>query len=275
MTVRAALAQAAARLAGTSDSARLDAELLMAHACGVSRSDLLLRHLNEPEPDAFAAMLARRIGREPVAYIIGEAEFRGLTLIVSPAVLIPRGDSETVVEAALAAKPDARRVLDCGTGSGALLLALLAQWPHAHGVGVDASPDAAQVAQANAKLTGLAERAAIHVRDWTQPGWVDDLGRFDLIVANPPYVETGAELAPDVREFEPHEALFAGPDGLADYALLVPQLANLLAPGGVAVFEIGHAQAPAVSAIAAAAGLSAELRRDLAGRPRALILRRV
>jgi release factor glutamine methyltransferase len=212
--------------------------------------------------------------REPVAYIIGEAEFRGLTLGVTPAVLIPRGDSETVIEAALDAMPGAQRVLDCGTGSGALLLALLTELPAATGVGIDASPEACAIAEANARALALGDRARVRAADWSRPGWADDLGRFDLIVANPPYVESDATLAPDVRDHEPASALFAGPEGLDDYRVLVPQLAPLLEPGGVAVLEIGHAQGESVAAIAARAGFATALRRDLGGRPRALILRR-
>lgn len=275
MSVRLAIAEAADALAATSDTPRLDAELLMAALLGVSRSEMLLRRMFDEVPSGLGHLLRRRMEHEPVAYIIGHAEFRGLSLEVTPAVLIPRGDSETVVEAALAAKPGARRVLDCGTGSGALLLALLDALPEARGVGIDASPAAAEVARGNAERLGLAGRARIAVADWTRPGWADALGAFDLVVANPPYVEDGAELAPDVRDHEPAAALFAGPDGLADYRALVPQLSALLAPGGVAVVEIGHAQAEPAGAIAAAAGFAAELRRDLAGRPRALILRPV
>ena len=135
MTAGEAIRAAAERLAAISDTARLDAEVLMAHAFAVSRSDLLLRHMRDPEPAGFAALVERRATSEPVAYIVGHQDFFGLTLAVSPAVLIPRGDSEVLVEAALAARPDAVRVLDCGTGSGALLLAVLANIPGAKGIG--------------------------------------------------------------------------------------------------------------------------------------------
>jgi release factor glutamine methyltransferase len=260
-------------LAATSDTARLDAEVLMAHALGVTRSELLLRHMADPVPARFAELVARRQLHEPVAYIVGEQEFFGHSLIVTPAVLIPRGDSEVLVDAALKAKPDARRVLDCGTGSGALLLAVLAGLPAAQGVGIDRSPDALTVATANAARLGLAERATLQARDWHQPGWSAGLSRFDLILANPPYVESGAELSPSVRDHEPAAALFAGPEGLDDYRVLVPQLPDLLASGGIALVEIGSTQAEAVSAIAAGAGFTVTLHRDLGGRARVLELK--
>jgi release factor glutamine methyltransferase len=274
--VAKALRDTAEALAATSDTARLDAELLMAHALGVSRSELLLRHTGAPVPESFAALVERRQGHEPVAYILGEQEFRGLSFRVTPDVLIPRGDSEIVVEAALAARPAARRVLDCGTGSGALLLAVLSELPAATGVGIDRSSAALAVAQGNADSLGLAARAAFAEADWTAHGWADALGGpFDLILANPPYVEDAADLAPSVHAHEPHGALFAGPEGLDDYRVLIPQLPWLLAPEGAAVVEIGHAQAEAVAAIAAAAGFAAMLHRDLGDRPRALEMRRV
>jgi release factor glutamine methyltransferase len=209
-----------------------------------------------------------------VAYILGQQEFYGLPLRVTPAVLIPRGDSETLVDAALAAKPDAKRVLDCGTGSGALLLAVLTNLPEASGVGIDRSPEALAVASENAAALGLANRAQMLSGDWSQPAWRAALGGpFDLILANPPYVEDAADIAPSVRGHEPAGALFSGPEGLDDYRILVPQLPRLLAPHGVALVEIGHTQAEAVSAIAISAGLTAVLHRDLGGRPRALEMR--
>lgn len=270
MTVAERLRDAAAALGPGASTARLDVELLMAHALGVSRSDLLLRHMRDPAPSAFEPLFARRRASEPVAYIMGHAEFWSLDLAVTPEVLIPRADSETLVEAALAARPDARRVLDCGTGSGALLLAVLSALPKARGVGIDRSPGALAVAAGNAERTGLAARAMFHERDWDVPGWASGLDRFDLILANPPYVEDAAELEAVVRDHEPAGALFAGAEGLDAYRVLVPQLPGLLAPGGVALVEIGWRQAEAVAAIAAGAGLSTRLHRDLGGRPRAL-----
>jgi release factor glutamine methyltransferase len=273
MTVGEAIRAAATRLAATSDTARLDAELLMAHALAMTRSEMLLRALRDPAPAGFAPLVERRAAHEPVAYITGEAEFYGLTLRVTPATLIPRGDSETLVEAALARAGESGRALDLGTGSGALLLALLAKRPGWQGTGLDASEAALAIAAKNAEILELAARAAFQLRDWHAPGWADDLGTFDLILCNPPYVEDAAELDPDVRNYEPASALFAGPEGLDDYRVLIPQLGKLLTPGGFAVLEIGADQADAVSAIAAGAGFVTDLRRDLARRPRALILR--
>ena len=269
MLVSAALRDAADYLAATSDTARLDAEVLMAHALCVSRSDLLLRHMRDVAPEGFAPLVARRSHHEPVAYIIGEQEFFSLNFRVTPDVLIPRADSEVLVEAALAARPDARLVLDCGTGSGALLLAVLANLAEANGVGVDRSAAALRVASGNAAALGIA-RAGFCERDWSQPGWADGLGRFDLVLANPPYVEAGAELSPSVRDFEPAGALFAGADGLDDYRILIPQLPGLMASGGVAMVEIGHRQAEPVARIATGVGLDSRLHRDLAGRARVL-----
>ena len=275
MTIALAIREAAEALAGCSDTPRLDAELLMAHMLGVSRSDLLLRHMKDsPPPPGYAHLIVRRMRHEPVAYIIGIQEFYGLDFIVTPDVLIPRGDSEVLVEAALSARPDAARVLDCGTGSGALLLAVLHGLSAAEGVGIDRSEAALVVACSNAEALGLAHRARMIAADWHQPGWADALGQFDLILANPPYVEDDADLSPSVRDHEPAAALFAGPEGLDDYRILVPQLPALLAPGGVALVEIGATQADAVNAIADAAGLSARLHRDLAGRPRVLEMTR-
>ncbi len=272
MTVGEAIRAAADRLAAASDTARLDAELLMAHALGVSRSDMLLRAMRDPSPETFPPLVERRLGHEPVAYITGTAEFYGLTLAVTPATLIPRGDSETLIEAALEIAGDSGRVVDLGTGSGALLLALLASRAGWQGVGVDASAPALAVAAGNAAALGMAERSQWLNRDWHAPGWAEGLGTFDLVLCNPPYVEAGAPLDRQVRDHEPASALFAGPHGLDDYRVLIPQIAALLTQDGTAIFEIGAGQADAVSAIAAAAGFAATLRRDLAGRPRALIL---
>jgi len=270
-TVAERLRDAAEALAPTSSTARLDAELLMAAALGASRSQLLLRHMRDPAPEGFEALLARRLAHEPVAYILGTAEFYGLAFEVNPGVLIPRADSETAIEAArdaFADRPPAR-VLDCGTGSGALLLTALSLFPAATGVGIDRSGDALAVAQRNAARLGLADRAEMRLADWDQPGWSRDLGGpFDLVLANPPYVEDDAALEAAVRDHEPHGALFAGPEGLDAYRVLIPQLPGLLAPDGLALVEIGSTQAEAVSAIGTAAGMQARLHRDLANRPR-------
>ena len=272
-TVSETIREAAAALSETSGTARLDAELLMAHALGVSRSDLLLRMMQSEPPEAFARLIERRLTNEPVAYILGSQHFFGREFVVTPDVLIPRPDSESVMEAALHASPKPRRVLDCGTGSGALLLTVLAERPDARGAGIDSSPAALDVASRNAAALGLAERADMRLSDWTKSDWADGLGQFDLVIANPPYVETSANLASDVREFEPAAALFSGPEGLYDYRILIPQLPQLLTENGVAVLEIGHSQAAAVAKIASEQGFTSEVRQDLAGRDRAVILR--
>jgi release factor glutamine methyltransferase len=272
-TVAEAIRAATLALGEGTDTARLDAELLMAEALDCTRSEMFLRRMHDPAPAPYAALVQRRAAHEPVAYIRGYQEFFGLGFRVTPDVLIPRGDSEVLVEVALAAKPDARRVLDLGTGSGALLLALLSELTEAEGIGIDRSVAALTVATGNARALGLAERTRLEQRDWTKPDWSDVLGRFDVILCNPPYVEDDADLAPSVRDFEPPGALFAGDDGLEDYRVLIPQLPALLAPGGVALVEIGHRQAKAVTALAANAGMTAVLHRDLGNRPRALELK--
>ena len=276
MTIADAIRAAAERLSATSDTARLDAELLMAHVLGVSRSQLLLLRMRDeaaPHAAGFDRLVERRAAQEPVAHLLGVQEFFGLEFAVTPDTLIPRGDSETIVQAALDCAPQDARVLDMGTGSGALLLAFLHERPGARGVGIDASAAALAVASANGQRLGLAKRAQFVQANWLESGWAHDLGRFDLVLCNPPYVESDAILDPDVREFEPATALFAGPEGLDDYRAVVPQLGKLLVPGGVAIFEIGAGQAEAVGAISSESGFAVETRRDLADRPRALILR--
>ena len=273
MTIADAIRAATQQLEPVTDTARLDAELLMAHALGATRSDVLLRHMQDAAPGTFAALVERRMQHEPVAYIIGVQEFYGLQFAVGPGVLIPRADSETTLLAALDAAPANARVLDCGTGPGTLLLAFLAERPEAAGLGIDASHTALEFAARNAQSLGLTHAAQFLQADWTQAGWADPLGQFDLILANPPYVETGARLAPDVANWEPPEALFAGRDGLDDYRILIPHLRALLRENGVAVLEIGAAQAGAVEQIASESGFATTLHRDLAHRSRALVLR--
>ncbi|MEL7199751.1 MAG: peptide chain release factor N(5)-glutamine methyltransferase [Pseudomonadota bacterium] len=278
MIVSEAIRQATMKLGETSDTARLDAELLMAHALRVSRSDMLIRMMDEPAPSEFLPLVGRRSRHEPVAYITGWTEFYGRRFDVEPGVLIPRGDSEVLIEAALEACPHPKRVLDLGTGSGALLLTLLCEKPKASGVGIDASDIAIDISGANAiALENAGELDGgtswdFQRLDWSDQGWARELGVFDLIVCNPPYVEEDAGLDPDVEDYEPASALFAGPDGLDDYRILIPQLRGLLVENGVALFEIGHTQANAVSKIAQNAGFTVELRHDLANRPRVLIL---
>ncbi|HVI98372.1 MAG TPA: peptide chain release factor N(5)-glutamine methyltransferase [Sphingomonas sp.] len=267
--MRQALATAAAQLAPVSATPRLDAELLMAHALGIPREALLLAHLDAPIPPAFAGLLARRLRHEPVAYITGTRAFWTIELAVGPGALIPRPDSETLIEAALDhfAGRAPRTILDLGTGPGTLLLAALDQWPQATGLGVDRSADALAMARANADRLGMAARARFVEGDWA----AGVAGPFDLVLANPPYVGTAEELPPEVREHEPAGALYAGADGLDAYRAIVPDLARLVAPGGVAILEIGHEQAEAVGALVAGTGRSWSLRRDLAGRPRAIV----
>jgi len=260
--VRQALIAAAERI--DSPTARLDAELLMAHALGVTRSDLILRHLADAVPDGFEALLRRRLSHEPIAYITGTRAFWTIDLEVGPGVLVPRADSETLLEVAVAHFGDRKpaTILDLGTGPGTLLLAALAEWPEAAGLGVDASEPALAYARRNAARLGLPAKFALG-------NWADGVsGRFDLILANPPYIGTGEALPAEIRDHEPGEALFAGADGLDDYRRIVPDLARLLAPGGIAVLEIGYTQAEAVSALVCQHRLVPSVTNDLKGLPR-------
>ena len=268
--IRQALADASSQLAAVTDTPGLDAELLMAHALGVSRQDLLLRHLDDPVPDAFEPLLRRRLAHEPVAYITGSRAFWTIELQVGPGALIPRPDSETLIEVAIEHFDEGApaRILDLGTGPGTLLLAALDQWPQAHGLGIDASEQALAYARMNAERLGMAHRAEFRIGDWTEG--LD--GPFDLILANPPYIGTHEPLPAEVREHEPSSALFAGIDGLDDYRRIIPDLPRLLAPGGVAVLEIGWTQAKAVSALALQHGLLPAVHSDLGGRPRVVLL---
>lgn len=267
-TVRSLLRDAAVRIGG--DTPRLDAEVLLAHHLGCTRGDLLLNQTSDVDEQGFEILLSRRVAGEPVAHITGLREFWSLTLKVTSDTLIPRPDTETLVEVALklCRQPPAR-ILDLGTGTGALLLASLSEWPQATGLGVDASAAALAVAQENARLTGIDERAAFRHGNWGEG--IGD--RFDLILSNPPYIADTEELSCEVRTHEPASALFAGADGLDDYRRIIPQLPDLLTPGGLAVLEIGYLQASAVQAIAADNGFSTTLHLDLAGRDRCVALR--
>ena len=271
MNIPHALRAAAERLAGKSDSPRLDAELLLAHALGIEREELLRRLHDLPVPDGFAVLVERRVAGEPVAYIMGTRDFWTITLRVTPDVLIPRPDTETLLEAALdhfGKQPGPRRILDLGTGSGALLLAALDEWRQATGVGVDQSETALAVARDNAERLGLASRA-----DFRQGNWGQGIAeRFDLILINPPYISSHAMLPRDVAGHEPHSALFAGPDGLDDYRRLAPQIPALLADGGMAAIEIGFDQGQSAATLFAQQGMEVRCRKDLAGRDRCLII---
>ena len=267
-----ALHEAVRRLPDCTDTPRLDAELLLAHAFGIERDQLLLRPPSGPVPPVFEELLRRRCAGEPVAYIVGRRAFWNIELEVGPGALIPRPDSETLIEAAcehFARTDGPERILDLGTGPGTLLLAALDQWPRASGLGVDSSEAALAYARRNAERLGLAPRAQFRRGDWAKK--VTE--RFDLLLCNPPYVAKGAELGPGVLEHEPAEALFGGADGLDDYRRLAPEVGRLLAPGGLAAIEIGYDQGESAAALFAAEGLKPDLARDLGGRPRALLIR--
>jgi release factor glutamine methyltransferase len=273
------LCQAGQRLRGAAiEAPRLEARRLLAHVLGTTEEALLRDPRAAVPADKaahFAALLARRVAHEPFAYLTGRVGFWTLELEVSPATLIPRADSETLVEAALAACPDkgaALRVLDLGTGTGALLLAVLSELPTASGVGIDLKPAAAALAARNAARLGLAARARFLAGDWAAAV----RGPFDLVLCNPPYIESGAipALMPEVARHEPASALDGGADGLAAYRHIIADLPRLLAPRGVAVLELGQGQQAAVEALGRKADLTPEAcRADLGGVPRALVLR--
>jgi release factor glutamine methyltransferase len=257
------------------DSPRREARLLLAHALEISMPDLVRDPHRPADPAAYETVLARRAAHEPLAYILGEREFWSLSFAVSPAALIPRPESETLIEAALAVFADRappRRILDLGTGSGCLLLAALYEFPQAFGIGVDRSFAAARLAGTNAALLGLADRAVVLCADWSAPLRT----RFDLILCNPPYIPTSdiGGLMPEVALHEPVTALDGGPDGLVAYRQIIVTLRCLLRCGGVAVLELGIGQDAAVAALAADCGMVATTRPDLAGIPRALVLTR-
>lgn len=263
----------AARLTAAGvDNAGLDTRLLLAHALGVDQATML-RDQTVAVPSAFEPLLARRAAREPLALILGRQGFWTLDLEVSRDTLIPRADSETLVEAVLAARPDRRtalRVLDLGTGTGCLLLAVLSEYPGAWGVGVDIAPGAAVLAARNAAGAGVAARASFVVADWATA----ISGQFNVVLSNPPYIPAWElpGLMPEVAGFEPWRALDGGVDGLVAYRSLLACLPGLLAPGGLAVFELGHHQSSVVQPLAEQAGFSATVRLDLNGVERALVL---
>jgi release factor glutamine methyltransferase len=261
------------------DTPELDARLIVGHALGLDHHALTLevaRVLTRPDADRLGAVAARRLAREPVARIIGLKEFWSLPLHVTSAVLVPRPETETVVEAALAVaeRGHALRIADIGVGSGAILLALLSELPNACAIGTDRDARALGVARRNAGHLGFAGRAAFVACDFGAAL----AGSCDLVVSNPPYVATRdiATLAPEVRDFDPRLALDGGADGLTAYRAIAADAKRLLAPGGWLVVEIGHGQAEAVSAMFAGSGLQTPEppRRDLAGVPRVVMARR-
>jgi release factor glutamine methyltransferase len=279
-TIETARRALAARLQSTAnDSAELDARLLLGHALGLDLTGIITaaqRRLTADESARLEEFAGRRLAGEPVARILGEKEFWGLPLQLSPATLVPRPDTETVVELALELlraggnldRP--LRIADLGTGSGAILLALLSELPAAQGFGTDVSERALQTAAANAARTGLSTRATFIACDYAS----GLSGRFDLIVSNPPYVRSAdiAGLAQEVRNHDPLAALDGGADGLDAYRTLIPQAAGLLAPGGALIVEAGAGQSSQIQALMAAAGLTSITapRADLGGIPRAV-----
>jgi release factor glutamine methyltransferase len=266
-----ALADAARQLSETSDTARLDSELLMAEALHIDRDRLILSPPDRQVPKRFWTMVGRRKKGEPVAYITGRRAFWNIDLHVGPGALVPRPDSEVLIASAIEhfeGTPGPQRILDLGTGPGTLLLAVLDVWPKASGIGIDVTRRALAYASANSRRLGFETRAR-----WKLGNWAEGIKeKFDLILCNPPYIAESAELGPGVREFEPDEALFAGEQGLDAYRALAPQLPQLLEEGGLAAVEIGADQAEPATGLLARGGLQARVAQDLAGKPRAVLL---
>lgn len=258
------------------EAARREARTLLVDAAGLSREEVLLhpdRGLDDGrQTRRYEEWLARRASREPLAFILGWQEFWSLRFRVSPATLIPRADSETLITAALQARPGGvRSVLDLGTGTGCLLLAALSEFRTAWGIGIDRNPAAARLAAENARDLGLGGRAAFLCADWAAP--VN--ARFDLVLGNPPYIPAAdiSRLMPEVARHEPRSALDGGADGLEAYRTIIEALPALLAPGGLAVLELGIGQREPVTALATAAGFKHVWSgRDLAGIERALAI---
>jgi len=271
------LRDAASRLrAAGVDHPQREARLILAHVLGVSSSDAILREGDEVDGRRladFEGAVDRRAAHEPLSRIRGWREFYGRRFQVSPAVLDPRPDTELLVEAALERLPPDGRVLDLGTGSGCILLTLLAERPGAAGAGVDLSPGALDVARANALDLGLWDRALLIDGGWEA---ARPLGRFDVVVSNPPYIPSAdiPGLDPDVREHDPMLALDGGPDGLAPYRDICALAGDLLTPGGWLLMEVGAGQADDVLALAAASGLAAiGALEDLNGIRRVVVVR--
>ncbi|GAB4150683.1 MAG: peptide chain release factor N(5)-glutamine methyltransferase [Sphingomonadales bacterium] len=260
-------------------SARLDAEVLAAHVLGRDRLVLLTAPpalIDQQQRARFDALIVARAKGAPVAYLTGQREFWGFDFAVGPAVLIPRPDSETLIEAVLAAWPSARAgpsILDLGVGSGCLLLSLLKAWPQARGIGVDLSAAALAQARDNAARLGVDQRAVFRQGDWwqaLQPGE----GPFDVIIANPPYIDHQAlaGLAPEVRAHEPRLALDGGSDGLDAYRAILGGIDGWLATPGLLAMEIGHDQKDAVMALLPPAlARRARAVKDLAGHDRVIL----
>ncbi|HET7371424.1 MAG TPA: peptide chain release factor N(5)-glutamine methyltransferase [Gammaproteobacteria bacterium] len=263
---------------GGIDSAELDARLLTSDVLGLDLTGMIAaanRMLTSGESNRLESFAQRRLAGEPVARILGHKEFWGLSLQLSPVTLVPRPDTETVVELALeilraGASDRPLRIADLGTGSGAILLALLAELPQAQGIGTDISTAALQTAAANAARAGLAKRAGFVACDYAS----GLCGPFDLIVSNPPYIRSAdiAGLAIEVRDHDPPAALDGGPDGLDAYRVLIPQAADRLAPGAALVLEAGQGQSADIEALMNAAGLilAWPIKGDLAGVRRAV-----
>ncbi len=259
LTLVQAWTQARKRLeAAGVDAPVIDARLMLEAAAAATRTDILTdphRVISDEQAQALDAFLVRREAREPVSHILGKKGFWTVELKVTRDVLTPRPDTETVVDALLKSLPaeEPMRILDLGTGSGAILLALLAERPNWTGVGVDISPEALEVARENVALLGLQDRATLVHASWTegQPS-----AAFDAVAANPPYIPSGdiAGLEPEVSVHEPMLALDGGPDGLDAYRILAPEVLRVLRPGGVFALEIGHDQGKAVEALMQAAG---------------------
>ena len=282
--IEAARRALAARLQSAGgDSAELDARLLVGHALGLDLTGMISaanRLLTSDESARLETLARRRLAGEPIARILGQKEFWGLPLTLSPATLVPRPDTETVVDLALemlrtgSANPRPR-IADLGTGTGAILLALLSELPDATGIGTDISDEALETATANAQHLGLAARASFIHCDYAAAL----TGPFDLIVSNPPYVQSGdiAKLAVEVRDHDPRTALDGGADGLDAYRALIPQAARILGPNAALVVEVGQGQAAQIEALMTAAGLAPHEapRADLAGIPRAVGARKL
>jgi release factor glutamine methyltransferase len=267
------------------ETPKRDARVLLCEAASIDHAALLRDPDARLGSDAAARLrgfIERRLQREPVSRILGRREFWGLDLRVTADVLDPRADTETLVAAAVEALGDRRddplRILDLGTGSGALLCATLSEFPRAFGIGVDRSEAACRIARENLAACGLASRGAVVCGDWGAALGEDAIGPgFDLVVSNPPYIASGTieALAPEVSDHDPRPALDGGPDGLAAYRAIAADLDRLAAPDGLAVVEIGHDQAESAPACFGQAGWgSISLKRDLENQPRALVLRR-